>query len=494
MKNSYQNNKIKNRRASNLKLLSIGSVLILLVIVLAANILFDKLLGKPLTFDFSMYGRYTISEKTKEVIDKIPEGTNVRIVGLYDVPDNLENSVLEYTMPLLDTYDSYGGDSLTVEYIDPNVYPSIIQQLDPSGANDIKTNSYVIKYGDKIKVINPKQDCFDYNSEAAMYGYDILTANRVEYTFTNAVNNLLRGYTKHAYFVTGLQEDESTQIKAVLSSMGCDATDLPVSDDLTIPEDCDLLFLNGINTDIPERLQTQLVSYIEAGGNVIVAVNYYANTTVKYDKLNAALASVNLTIDNYVIQENNADYILGSSNFQYLVDIADDFKDFSSKDQLYSGFARPVRNSDSIVSYVSTYPILTTSDQAKAVVLTEEGQLDLVNEGQYNVGMFATFSNSNVAPQVYVFGTTDLTSDEFIKNHSMSHQNVEFIRSCIRNTLNITAEEEVNVPAVAIEDYSIDPERATSASVTVMALIFVAFIPLALIVIATVVYTRRKHL
>ena len=32
MKNSYQNNKIKNKRASNLKLLSIGSVLILLVL------------------------------------------------------------------------------------------------------------------------------------------------------------------------------------------------------------------------------------------------------------------------------------------------------------------------------------------------------------------------------------------------------------------------------------------------------------------------------
>ncbi|MBP5655917.1 MAG: Gldg family protein [Clostridiales bacterium] len=492
--NNTKNNKIKDKRAFNLKLLSIGSVIILLVIILASNILFDKLLGKPLTFDFSMFGRYSITQKTQEVIDKIPEGTTVRIVGLYDVPDNLENSVLEYTKPLLDAYDAYGGDRLTVEYIDPKTYPSIISQLDPSGANDLKENVYVVKYGDNLKVINPKKDCFNFDSQAAMYGYEILTANLVEYTFTNAVNNLLTGFTKHAYFITGLQEDNSTQIKAVLSSMGCDSKDLPVSDDLTIPEDCDILFLNGINTDIPERLQTQLVSYIEGGGNVIIAVNYYANTTEPYEKLNTALDKINIKIDSYVIQENNADYVLGSNNFQYLVDVADDFKDFSSKDQLYSGFARPVRTTDSAVSYVSTYPVLTTSDKASAVVLTDDGQLDLVNEGQYNVGMFATFNEGDVRPQVYVFGTTDLTSDDFISNYSFSHQNVEFIRSCFRNMLNIAAADEVDVPAVAIEDFSIDSERAASSSVTVMALIFVAVIPLALIIVATVVYTRRKHL
>lgn len=495
--NIKRTNKAKNttdKRATELKLMSIGSVLILLVIILAANILFEKLLGKPLTFDFSQTGRYSVSKTTQEVIDKIPDGTEVRIVGLCDIPDNLENSYLEYTYPLLNAYESYGKGKVKVEYINPKTYPSVIKQLDPTGANDLKENTYVVKYGDNIKVIQPKQDCFNYDQEAMQYGYEIPVANLSESTFTNAINNVMAGFSKQAYFIRGLQEDESNGLKSILASMGCDSKDLLVSENLVIPEDCDLLVLNGINTDIPERLQTQLVSYIENGGNLLVAVNFYSNTTEKYTKLNAALASVDITVDSYVIQENNADYVLGSNNFEFLVDVSENFSDIAPEDKLYCGFARPVRKADSNKAYINTYPVLVTSDKAKAVIVSNDNNIEYVNEGQYNVGMYATYNQEGKAPQVFVFGTTDLTSDTFIQNYSMSHQNVGFIRACIRNMLNIEASADITVPAVAIENYNIDSARATSSSVTVLALIFVALIPLALIITATVVYTRRKHL
>ena len=495
--NAKKSNNSKNttdKRASELKLISIGSVLILLVIILAANILFEKLLGKPLTFDFSQTGRYSISKTTQDVIDKIPEGTEVRIVGLCDVPDNLENSYLEYTYPLLNAYESYGKGKVKIEYINPKTYPSVISQLDPTGANDLKENSYVVKYGDNIKVIQPKKDCFNYDQEALQYGYEIPKANLSESAFTNAINNVMAGFSRHAYFIRGLQEDESTQLKSILASMGCDSKDLLVSENLSIPEDCDLLVLNGINTDIPERLQTQLVSYIENGGNVLVALNYYANTAEKYTKLNAALASVDIFVDSFVIQENNADYAIGSNNFEFLVDVSGDFADIAPEDKLYCGFARPVRKADTNKAYISTYPVLITSDNAKAVIVSNDNKIEYVNEGQYNVGMYATYNQEGKAPQVFVFGTTDLTSDAFIQNYSMSHQNVGFIRACIRNMLDIEASSDITVPAVAIENYKIDSARATSSSVTVLALIFVAVIPLVMIIIATIVYTRRKHL
>ena len=46
--------KKRNERAHQLKIYSIGSVLILAVIILLTNILIDVFLGKKLTYDFSL--------------------------------------------------------------------------------------------------------------------------------------------------------------------------------------------------------------------------------------------------------------------------------------------------------------------------------------------------------------------------------------------------------------------------------------------------------
>lgn len=494
--NKKTTKKIKNKRAKSLMLLSIGSVIILLVIVLAANILFEKLIGGALTYDFSATHKNSISYVTEGVIDKIPEGSRVRIVGLFDKPTNLEQTRYEYIVPLLDKYDAYGKDKLTVEYINPSTYPSIISQLDPSGVYDLSNQGsvYVIKYGDKISIVDPV-DCFSYDQEAAMYGYDIPTENLSEFTFTNTINNQLSDFSKHVYFLTGLQEETSQPLKTILSSMRCECQDLPVSDSFVIPEDCDILFINGINSDIPESVETALKNYISNGGKLFVAIDYfYGNAQVKYERLNSVLSTVNITIDNSQIFDEAPDYKLNSLTNESYVDITDDFKSFADKDKLHSAYARPVREGDTPASYIKTLPILTTSDNAKAQVITDSGNSELVNEGKYNVGMYATYINTDTYPEVYVFGTTNLTSDSYIASYGISDTNIEFFRSCIRNMLKLTPEETINIGASGLDSHAIRTESVTSTNVTVMALVFIAFIPLSLIIVATVVYNRRKHL
>lgn len=487
--------KIKNKRAANLRLLSIGSVIILLVIVIAANILFEKLAGNALTFDFSATRKNSISYVTEEVIDKIPKGSRVRIVGLFDRPTDLAQTRYEYIVPLLDKYDSYGKDKLTVEYINPSTYPSIIAQLDPSGVYDLANQGsvYVVKYGDKLSIVDP-YDCFNYDQEAAMYGYDIPTENLSEFTFTNTINNQLAGFKKHAYFLTGLQGETSLQLKTILSSLSCDSKDLPASDSFVIPEDCDILFINGINSDIPESVEIALKDYIANGGKLFVAINYYANTQVKFDRLNSVLSDVNITIDNSLILDQENGYLLSTGNYESYVDITDDFKSFAEKDKIHSAFARPVREGDTPASYITTLPILTTSDKAKSEILADSGELELVNEGKYNVGMYATYTGTDVFPEVYVFGTTNLTSDSYISSYGISDTNMEFFRSCIRNMFKLTPEETINIGASGLDSHAIRSESVTDVIKTVMSLIFVAFIPFALIVVAIVVYNRRKHL
>ncbi|SCW27815.1 ABC-type uncharacterized transport system [Ruminococcaceae bacterium YRB3002] len=485
---------VTDNRQKTLKLYSVGTIVILLVIVVAANILFDSILGKYLTFDFSLSNQNSISNETQDYLDSLSADTNIRVVGLMDRPTELNNTPLRYIVPLLDDYATKSGGKVTVEYVNPETYPSIRQELDREGQYDLTADTFAVCYQGKIVSISP-YDCFTYDTESSSYGYYVPTANAVEYTFTNAMANLTSGFSAKAYFVTGVESDSSEQLKHILSSLGIDSADLPVSSSFTIPEDCNLIFINNPQTDIPQNVASALNNYISTGGDFIVAVNFYNNVSEQYPNLNSVLNEMNLNIDTYVVKENHPEYVLDNIGFEALVDIASNYTDFSSSSQLRSGYARPVRKYDNPYSYIKTDVVLTTSAYATAVKINEDGgQSQYENEDTYNVAMYATYEGMKDAPCCYVFGTSYFTSDEYISSYGYNDANVQFLRNCIRDITGMNNFNNLQVDSKPLDDYSFDSTKATASNASVMTVIFMIIIPLALVIAAAVVYAKRKNL
>ena len=176
-------NKPQNdERSGKLKLYSIGSVIILIAIVIIVNVLFDKILGKALTFDFSDALSNTISQESIDYINGLPQDTKIRIVGLFDKPADVSGTEYQYICPLLDDYVKNSKGKITVEYINPNNQPTIISQLDPNNSFNLSSQSgnFVVKYNDKIKIINP-YDCYSFDETYLSQGYFYVTGNNVEY-------------------------------------------------------------------------------------------------------------------------------------------------------------------------------------------------------------------------------------------------------------------------------------------------------------------------
>ena len=67
-------------RADRMKLFSIGSVVLLAAIILLVNFLFDKILGKAMTFDFSDSSQNSVSKETIDYLDALSPDTRIRIV------------------------------------------------------------------------------------------------------------------------------------------------------------------------------------------------------------------------------------------------------------------------------------------------------------------------------------------------------------------------------------------------------------------------------
>ena len=486
-------------RVKTLKIYSIGSVIILITIVVLLNILITGLLGDALTFDFSANNQNTITQQTRDFIDSMPESTQIRIVGLLERPTDLQNTPYEYIVPLLDDYVAKSNGKITVEYKDPELYPSIVSELDPNNVYNLEEGTYVVQYNDQIQVISPL-DCFTIDEDYLMfYNAYLPISNNVEFVFTNTIARLMSGFSCKAYIITGLQDDPSTAVKTILNALGCDVESLQVADNFAIPADCDLLILNGPNTDITEKVMLEIENYLAGGGKFICAVNFTdANSKESFENLNTVLNTMNINIDPYIIKENDVNYMLDDSGYSSLVSVNSTFLEMSSTDfEMYYTFKNSYIRPISILSDSSSamsVAIGGTSENAYCVKVADSGVTQYGEAGRYYTSVYSTISDYDQKPEVIVFGTTDFTSDSYISAYGMNDDNVKFFKSCARYLLGADSGASVEVPNRGISDYALDGEKVTETSSTVVLAVFMIGIPLLFLVASAIVYEKRKNL
>lgn len=493
-----KNSVVSDKRNTNLKWFSVMSAILLIAIVLVINILFDSILGDKLVFDLSATGQNAVSDVTVDYINSLPADAHIRIVGLFDKPSNIKDTPYEYIIPLLDNYAAKSGGRISVEYVNPQSYPAIRTELDPQGMFDLKEGLFAVAYNGRVITVNA-YDCFTYDqSYLNTYNYMLPTSNIAENTFTNAIVNLTRGYQHKAYFVTGLREASHVQISNILAAFGCESVDLPASDTFAVPADCDLLIINGINSDISERMSQAMIDYINDGGKILVAVDFSGNnSTEQYLHLNTVLHEMNLHVDPYLLLENDTSYQLStdpqSARVNSQVDVFSEYATFSTEPNLTISYARPVRSYDTPYSYIMVSPVLSTSAKATANLVDSEGHASqFANEGIYYVGYYSTFDGMAVPPEMYVFSSMTFTSDDYISQYGYNNRNVVFIRNVLRSLLK--ADDSTIVPAKALADYSINPNKVTKNSANALMVSLLIVVPAGLVITGVLVYSKRKNL
>lgn len=495
--NRKNDNKKVNARSHQLKIYSIGSVLLFLAIILLMNVILDKALGKKLSFDFSVEHSNTISNESVKFIESIPQGTRIRIVGLFENPESITGTRYQYIIPILNDYVKKSDGKITLEFVDVKMNPTIISELDPTGSYNLSKMSgqFVVSYNGKLDVIDPIS-CYTIDSEYLESHNAILaTGINTEYTFTNSMMSLIKGYASKAYIVSGLKESKSENLKRILKSVGVETADLPVSSGFAIPEDCNLLILNGPNTDITEKMYVQIKSYLEKGGKVIVSVEYSAeNVNESFKNLNHLLNEMNINIEQCMVSENNPSYQLDGMINDSLADVAKGFSDFASDKRMHITLARPLGSVGVNNQNIVVAPVLMTSSNANKSVADENNQAKMLEgeAGVINVGMYAAYTESS--GEIFVFGTTNFTSDDYFSEFSVNDRNADFIKSCVRSMLRSSAIYNINIPVIKIDSFQLDESKATTSMSTGIMVIFMIILPLILSSMAVIVYNKRKNL
>jgi len=475
-----------DKRARSLRFFSIGSVLVLAAILIVGNLFFESVFGEKLTWDFSSTKVNSISDVSKGILSKMDK--DVEIVGLFELTQDAKTTYSDF-VPLLADYAANSNGHITVRYVDPVKYPSIMTELDPNNTIKPAAGSFVVKCGDRVKVIVPF-NCYTYDSYYYQNGSYVPTSNNVEYNFTGAIAYVTSDVVTKAYFTTNHNEADHVQLNTLLSNNEMETADITTIGLAAIPADCALLIIDDPLEDISTTDIPLLTDYLDNGGKLIVIAGY-EQAGLTFPNLNEVLHTMNLSLSDSRISENNMAYRLeATTGYMSYADIpAGTLVAEAYPKSIVLADARAVTVFDSPASYISTEPLITSSSSA---VLEANGDPAQTGpSGIQNIAMYSVNSGGMAPSKAVVIGTTYLTSDDYIAQYSLNNQNVVFFSSLAQNLVGDTSTVQVEVRQ--IPNYALTSAPAADMQ-GVWSVILIAVIPMTFIVIGIVVYKKRRNM
>lgn len=476
-----------DKRARSLRLFSIGSVIVIIAILLVVNLFFDSALGDKLSWDLSSTKSNSIGDVSKGIVSKLDK--NIEIIGLFELTSDNETKYKDF-VPVLADYAAKSNGHITVRYVDPVKYPSIITEIDPNKVINPTAGYFVVKCGDKAKVINPS-DCFTYDQQAYyQYGTYVATSNNIEYNFTGAISNVTSDTVTKAYFTTNHKEAAHVQLNTLLSNNGIEVADISTLEVTSVPSDCSLLIIDDPTQDISTSDAAAFTDYLAKGGKMIV-ITGFEGAGLTFPNLNEVLHTMNLNITNSRVSENDMKYRLqATSGYMAYADVASGtFSSTAYSQAIVLADVRAVSLFDNPKSYIATEPVITSSSSA---VLEDNGNTAKTGAaGKQNIAMYSKNSGGTKASEAVVIGTTYLTSDDYIAQYSLNDQNVKFFSTIVNKLVGNTNTVQVDVKT--IPNYTLTSAPAANMQ-GIWSVVLIALIPLTFIVIGIVVYKKRKNM
>ncbi|MGE5717021.1 MAG: GldG family protein [Acidobacteriota bacterium] len=256
-------------------------------------------------FDWTTSGRYSLSEKTVNVLKDLKSPVQITVFMTAGTP--LYPEVDE----LLKRYKAKSS-MLTVETLDPTRNPVRAKTfVEETGVRNL---AVVFRAGDKKKIVTEDRIVeYDY-SRARMGGEPSVKSFRGEQEFTSAILSVTQARAPKVLFTSGHGErkfnvarsrEGFSEVAESLKADNCTVEEWATLGASAVPEGADLVVVAGPRTPFTEPERDVLKKYLDAGGRVVFFLDVEfppgASSTLSDFGLGPLLASVGLTLDSDVV-------------------------------------------------------------------------------------------------------------------------------------------------------------------------------------------------
>ena len=445
---------------------------IVIAIVIVFNMIVNLIPENKRQFDISSTNIYEISSKSKKIINKVDHDVTFYVLA---EKSNTDKRIKTF----INKYASL-SDKIHIKWIDPVLHPSALTKYGTEENNIVisckKTNrTTTVSFDD---ILASSTSYYSTSSSASSFDGDG--------QLTSALNYVTSNKKYKAYYTSGHGESSlSSEVTSLLTKSRISTSDLLLMTATSIPDDCDLLIIDGATSDFTKDEVKLLSSYLKKGGKVVTLL---AQTNKSMKNLYGLLKDYGLTVQSGYIADTERSY---QGNYYYLIpnlSVSGDMASGISSNSVMMINSKGMTQSTPVRDSISTDTFMTTSSNGYAV--TEKKQ----TQGTYVLGATSTESvkvkNSKgkkvtKESRLTVYGSNMLI-DEQITSSFSSLENLTLFTNSVTASLD-------NADNVSISPKSLEVSYNTIAHPGPFSILVVFVIPVGLIVGGFIVWFRRRR-
>lgn len=445
---------------------------IVIAIVIVFNMIVNLIPENKRQFDISSTNIYEISSKSKKIINKVDHDVTFYVLAE-------KSSTDKRIKTFINKYASL-SDKIHIKWIDPVLHPSALTKYRTKENNIVisckKTNRTTTVSFDDILVSSASY----YSTSSSASSFD------GDGQLTSALNYVTSDKEYKAYYTSGHGESSlSSEVTSLLTKSRISTSDLLLMTATSIPDDCDLLIIDGATSDFTKDEVKLLSSYLKKGGKVVTLL---AQTNKSMKNLYGLLKDYGLTVQSGYIADTERSY---QGNYYYLIpnlSVSGDMASGISSNSVMMINSKGMTQSTPVRNSISTDAFMTTSSNGYAV--TEKKQ----TQGTYVLGATSTESvkvkNSKgkkvtKESRLTVYGSNMLI-DEQITSSFSSLENLTLFTNSVTASLD-------NADNVSISPKSLEVSYNTIAHPGPFSILVVFVIPVGLIIGGFIVWFRRRR-
>ena len=447
-----------------------------IVLAVLLNLLVGALPKKYTEFDLSEAKMYTLGDSSKKLVQSLDQDVTV----YYLCETGSEDAILT---KLLDHYADESSH-FRWEQKDPAIYPTFAAQY---GASDVSTGSLIVVSGENNVVLDAA-DLYEYDYS------DYYTTGSANVTFggekqiTSAIYKLTAAEETYAYYTTNHGEQALTSsLTEALEAQNITAQPLDLLTS-TIPDDCDLLIINDPTSDfasdgLVDEI-SQLQTYLENGGRVLLTTNGYDETP----NLDAVMAQFGLAREAGLVVEGDSSHAL--YGYPYSL-----FPDYGTTDE--STALDGVNRSTHVMLSVAQGITITETDgvTAESLLNASEDAYSKLNfdtssttdkengdtDGPFSLAVWAR--NETTGAEVIWIGCPNMDNEQLYQSIP---GNLTFLQGCAASMVG----QDILIDTKALEA---SPITIPASTATTLGLVFVFVLPAAVLIAGAVVVLLRRR-
>ena len=445
---------------------------IVIAIVIVFNMIVNLIPENKRQFDISSTNIYEISSKSKKIINKVDHDVTFYVLAE-------KSSTDKRIKTFINKYASL-SDKIHIKWIDPVLHPSALTKYGTEKNNIVisckKTNRTTTVSFDDILVSSASY----YSTSSSASSFD------GDGQLTSALNYVTSDKEYKAYYTSGHGESSlSSEVTSLLTKSRVSTSDLLLMTATSIPDDCDLLIIDGATSDFTKDEVKLLSSYLKKGGKVVTLL---AQTNKSMKNLYGLLKDYGLTVQSGYIADTERSY---QGNYYYLIpnlSVSGDMASGISSNSVMMINSKGMTQSTPARDSISTDSFMTTSSNGYAV--TEKKQ----TQGTYVLGATSTESvkvkNSKgkkvtKESRLTVYGSNMLI-DEQITSSFSSLENLTLFTNSVTASLD-------NADNVSISPKSLEVSYNTITHPGPFSILVVFVIPVGLIIGGFIVWFKRRR-